>query len=107
MPKNKNNKAIWSTRIKKNTTSTFKKVGSSIDIDKRLFREDIQGSIVHTEMLFKQKIISFKIKNKIVWGLNRIQNEILKGKFIFRRAVELLMSNFRFPPIKIFCCIVL
>ena len=52
MSKNKNNKAIWSTRIKKNTTSTFKKVGSSISIDKRLFKEDIQGSMVHAEMLF-------------------------------------------------------
>ena len=83
MSKNKNNKAIWSTRIKKNTASTFKKVGSSINIDKRLFKEDIQGSIVHAEMLFKQKIISFKIKNKIIWGLNKIQNEILKGKFDF------------------------
>ncbi len=93
MSKNKNNKAIWSTRIKKNTTSTFKKVGSSIDIDKRLFREDIQGSIVHTEMLFRQKIISFKIKNKIVWGLNRIQNEILKGKFIFRTDLEDIHMN--------------
>ena len=57
MSKIKNKKAIWSTRIKNNTTSTYKKVGSSINVDKRLFAEDIQGSIVHTEMLFKQKII--------------------------------------------------
>ncbi len=78
MVKNKNNKAIWGTRIKKDTSSIFKKVGSSIDVDKKLFREDIEGSIAHVEMLFKQKIISFKIKNKIVWGLNRIRNEIVK-----------------------------
>ena len=83
MVKNKNNKAIWGTRIKKDTSSIFKKVGSSIDVDKRLFREDIEGSIVHVEMLFKQKIISFKIKNKIVWGLNKIRNEILKKKIYF------------------------
>ena len=70
MAQNKNNKAIWNTRIKKDTSSIFKKFGSSIDVDKRLFKEDIQGSIVHVDMLFKQKIISFKIKNKIVWGLN-------------------------------------
>ena len=93
MSKNKNNKAIWSTRIKKNTTSIFKKVGSSINTDKRLFKEDIQGSIAHTEMLFKQKIISFKIKNKIIWGLNKIQNEILKGKFIFRTDLEDIHMN--------------
>ena len=52
MVQNKNNKAIWNIRIKKDTSSIFKKVGSSINIDKRLFKEDIQGSIVHVEMLF-------------------------------------------------------
>ena len=81
MVQNKNNKAIWNTRIKKDTSIIFKKFGNSIDVDKRLFREDIQGSIAHVEMLFKQKIIPFKIKNKIVWGLNRIRNEIIKKKF--------------------------
>ena len=58
MAKNKNNQAIWNTRIKKNVSSLFQKVGNSIDIDKRLYKEDIQGSIAHVEMLFKQKIIS-------------------------------------------------
>ena len=78
MVKNKNNKAIWNTRIKKDTSPVFQKVGSSINVDKRLFKEDIQGSIAHVEMLFKQKIISFKIKNKIIWGLIKIKNEIIK-----------------------------
>ena len=40
----------------------FKKIGSSIDIDKRLYREDIMCSIAHVEMLFKQKIVTFKVK---------------------------------------------
>ena len=93
MAQNKNNKAIWNTRIKKNTSSIFKKVGSSIDVDKRLFKEDIQGSIAHVEMLFKQKIISFKIKNKIIWGLNRIRNEIIKKKFNFNSNLEDIHMN--------------
>ena len=93
MAQNKNNKAIWNTRIKKNTSSIFKKVGSSIDVDKRLFKEDIQGSIAHVEMLFKQKIISFKIKNKIIWGLNRIKNEIVKKKFNFNSNLEDIHMN--------------
>ena len=93
MAQNKNNKAIWNTRIKKDTSSIFKKVGSSINIDKRLFKEDIQGSIVHVEMLFKQKIISFKIKNKIIWGLNRIRNEIIKKKFNFNSNLEDIHMN--------------
>ena len=93
MVQNKNNKAIWGTRIKKDTSSIFKKVGSSIDVDKRLFKEDIQGSIAHVEMLFKQKIISFKIKNKITWGLNRIRNEIIKKKFNFNPELEDIHMN--------------
>ena len=68
MSKNKKNNPIWSERIKKNGNSLFKKVGNSLNVDKRLFREDIEGSHAHVEMLFKQKIISFKIKNKIIWG---------------------------------------
>ena len=83
MRQNKNNKAIWGSRIAKKTSSTFQKVGSSINIDKRLFNEDISASIAHVEMLSKQKIISFKVKNKIVWGLNKIRNEIIKKKIYF------------------------
>ena len=93
MRKNKNNQAIWNTRIKKKTSSIFQKVGSSLNIDKRLFKEDIEASIAHVEMLFKQKIISFKIKNKIIWGLNKIRNEIIKKKFIFNPEYEDIHMN--------------
>jgi len=88
MSQNKNNKTIWSTRITKDTSSIFQKAGSSLSVDKRLFKEDIAGSIAHVEMLFKQKIINFKIKNKIIWGLNKIRNEIIKKKFIFNPKYE-------------------
>ena len=93
MGRNKNNQPIWNTRIKNDSNNLFKKVGGSISIDKRLFREDIEASIVHVEMLFKQKIINFKIKNKIVWGLNRIKNEIIKKKFIFDSKLEDIHMN--------------
>ena len=88
MSQNKNNKTVWSARITKDTSSIFQKVGSSLSVDKRLFKEDIAGSIAHVEMLFKQKIITFKIKNKIIWGLNKIRNEIIKKKFIFNLKHE-------------------
>ena len=85
MEKNKNNKAIWGSRIKKDASTLFQKVGNSINVDKKLFKEDILGSIVHVEMLFKQKIISFKVKNKIIYGLKKIEKEILKNKFEYNR----------------------
>ena len=93
MSKNKNNQAIWSTRIKKDASSIFKNVGNSINIDKKLYKEDIMSSIVHVEMLFRQKIISFKIKNKIIYGLNKIQQEIFKNKFKFNKEYEDIHMN--------------
>ena len=93
MTKNKNNRAIWDSRIKKNTSNLFQKVGSSIEIDKRLYKEDIAGSIAHVEMLFKQKIINFKIKNKIIYGLNKIKNEISNKKFDFNKKYEDIHIN--------------
>ena len=53
MTKNKYNQAIWSRRIKKNTSLLFQEIGSSIDIDKRLYKEDIKGSLANVEMLNK------------------------------------------------------
>ncbi len=93
MTKNKNNKTIWNTRIKGKSSSLFQKIGSSIEIDKRLYKEDITGSIAHVEMLFKQKIISFKIKNKIIFGLNKIEKEISNGKFEFNKIYEDIHMN--------------
>ena len=93
MAKNKNNQAIWNTRIKKKASTLFAKVGSSIDIDKRLYKEDIRGSIVHVEMLFKQKIISFKVKNKIIYGLQKIEKQISKNNFEFNKKYEDIHMN--------------
>ena len=88
MTTKKNNKAVWNTRIKKKTSSLFQKIGSSLAIDKQLYKEDIVGSKAHVEMLFKQKIISFKIKNKIIYGLDKIEKEIKNNKFIFKNEYE-------------------
>ena len=93
MSKNKNNQPIWKIRIKKNTSSLFQKVANSIDIDKKLYKEDIIGSIVHVEMLFRQKIISFKIKNKIIYGLKKIEKEIIKKKFEYNKQYEDIHMN--------------
>ncbi len=93
MTKNKNNHAIWASRIKKGPSSIFQKVGSSIDIDKKLYKEDILGSVTHVEMLFRQKIISFKVKNKIIYGLKKIEKEIFKNKFEFSNKYEDIHMN--------------
>ena len=85
--KNKN-KTVWGTRFNNATSKIFEKIGASIDIDKRLYEEDILGSIVHTQMLAKQKIISRERGNKIINGLKKIRNEIKKNKFKFNKKYE-------------------
>jgi len=90
--KNKN-KAVWGTRFNNATSKIFEKIGASIDIDKRLFEEDIIGSIVHAQMLIKQKIIDKKKGNKIINGLKKIRNEIRKNKFNFNKKYEDIHLN--------------
>jgi len=90
--KNKN-KTVWSTRFNNATSKIFEKIGASIDIDKRLYEEDILGSIVHTQMLIKQKIINRKRGNKIINGLKKIRNEIKKNKFKFNKKYEDIHLN--------------
>ena len=93
MIKNKYNQAVWSKRIKKKPSLLFQEIGSSIDVDKRLFKEDIMGSLVHIEMLSKQKIITSKIKKKISKGLKKIEKEILQKKFFFNKKHEDIHMN--------------
>ena len=87
------NKAVWGVRFNNATSKIFEKIGASIDIDKRLFEEDIFGSIVHTQMLVKQKIINKKRGNKIIGGLKKIREEIRKHKFNFNKKYEDIHQN--------------
>jgi len=90
--KNKN-KAVWGTRFNNSTSKIFEKIGASIDVDKRLFEEDIFGSIVHTQMLIKQKIIDPKKGTKIIKGLKKIKTEIIKNKFNYNKKYEDIHLN--------------
>ena len=90
--KNKN-KTVWGARFNNATSKIFEKIGASIDIDKRLYEEDILGSIVHTQMLTKQKIINRERGNKIISGLKKIRSEIRKNKFKFNKKYEDIHLN--------------
>ena len=89
----KKNKAVWGSRFKNSTSKIFESIGSSIDVDKRLFKEDIFASIVHAQMLVKQKIIDKKKGIKIINGLRKIEKEIEKNKFNFKKKYEDIHLN--------------
>ena len=90
---NKKNTVFWGVRFKEKTSDLIQNSGSSIDIDKRLYNEDIKASIVHTNMLSKQKIISKKSAKKIIQGLKKIHKEIKYNKFKFKKKYEDIHLN--------------
>ena len=90
--KNKN-KTVWSNRFSKGNSRNFQRIGSSINIDKRLYKEDIFASIIHAQMLVKQKIIPIKDGAKIIKGLKKIEKEIEKNRFKFREKFEDIHLN--------------
>jgi argininosuccinate lyase len=66
---------------------------ASIDIDRRLYRHDIAGSIAHAKMLARQRIIPTRDARKIVHGLKAIEGEIDRGVFPFSSTDEDIHMN--------------
>jgi len=87
------NKTVWAHRFSKTNSRNFQRIGSSINVDKRLYNQDIQASIVHVQMLVKQKIIPKKDGKKIINGLKKIKREIDKNKFKFKEKFEDIHQN--------------
>ena len=87
------NKTVWSGRFKNSTSKSFQRIGASINVDKRLYEQDIFASKIHTQMLIKKKIIPAKEGKKIIKGLDKIKGQIRKGKFKFREKFEDIHLN--------------
>jgi len=86
-------KTVWSKRFKGKTSKSFQRIGSSINVDKRLYKQDIFASTVHTQMLIKQKIIPINDGKKIISGLKKIKFLIDKNKFVFEEKYEDIHLN--------------
>ncbi|OGN97629.1 MAG: argininosuccinate lyase [Chloroflexi bacterium RBG_13_51_36] len=67
--------------------------GASIPFDRRLYRQDIEGSIAHARMLAKQEIIAGGEAAVIIKGLDSIRKEIERGRFQFRTELEDIHMN--------------
>ena len=79
--------------LKKRPSKLLEKINSSIDIDSRLYKEDIQGSIAHATMLIKTNIISLNEGRKIIVSLKEILQNIEKGKVRFDKKYEDIHMN--------------
>lgn len=84
---------LWGGRFSKNTNELVDAFNASIDFDKRLYHEDIRGSIAHASMLAKCGIIPVEDGEKIVAGLKDILKDIEAGNFKFEVALEDIHMN--------------
>ena len=70
---------LWSGRFTKPSNSLSNDFNASIDIDKRMWKQDIKGSIAHAKMLAKQGILSAADEELIVSGLESICGDLEAG----------------------------
>lgn len=91
--KQKLSNQMWGGRFEEKPSSLMQQINQSISFDKKLYRQDISGSIAHAKMLAKVKIINESEKNKIVKGLQQIKNEIESAKFNFSIELEDIHLN--------------
>ncbi|HVB14906.1 MAG TPA: lyase family protein, partial [Stellaceae bacterium] len=71
----------------------MRRINASIDFDKRLYAEDIAGSLAHCAMLVAQNIVSPEDGAAIAEGLAQIRGEIEAGRFVFSEANEDIHLN--------------
>ncbi|MEM9728552.1 MAG: argininosuccinate lyase [Myxococcota bacterium] len=74
-------KKAWGGRFEEELDAIAARFSASVDVDKRLAPEDVQGSIAHVRMLEKQGILSADDAGKIVKGLENILATIERGEF--------------------------
>ena len=84
---------MWGGRFSQGPSAIMQEINASIDFDKRMYAQDIIGSIAHAKMLAKQGIISEKDKDDILEGLNSIKSEIESGNFEFSAVLEDIHMN--------------
>jgi argininosuccinate lyase len=84
---------MWGGRFAAKPSDIMKDINASIDVDKRLWRQDIEGSLAHASMLTKQGILSEKDGADIAKGLNAIAAEIEAGQFVFSKDLEDIHLN--------------
>jgi len=84
---------LWGGRFQKDTDQLVEEFNSSISFDQRLYKQDIQGSIAHVQMLAAQGIIAPAEAEQIVAGLQEIRQEIEKGEFVFDVGAEDIHMN--------------
>ncbi len=84
---------MWGGRFASGPAAIMEAINASIDFDRKLYAQDIRGSLAHSEMLAETGIISAADQEKIAHGLNTILKEIETGAFAFSKKLEDIHMN--------------
>ncbi|MFH1488912.1 MAG: argininosuccinate lyase [Pseudomonadota bacterium] len=79
---------VWGGRFRENTDEIVDRFNASITFDRRLYSQDIEGSIAHCRMLAAQEIISSEDASRIIEALAEIKREMDRGDFVFDESHE-------------------
>lgn len=90
---NSTSNKMWGGRFASGPDAIMEEINASIDFDKALYNEDIDGSIAHATMLAEKAIISKEDAGSIIEGLTTIRREIEAGDFAFSRQLEDIHMN--------------
>ena len=93
MSEKKASNEMWGGRFASGPAAIMEAINASIGFDKKLYAEDIAGSLAHSKMLAEQGIIARADQEKIAHGLNTILSEIEAGTFAFSTKLEDIHMN--------------
>src|SRR6187549_317827 len=84
---------MWGGRYALGPAEIMEKINASIGFDRKLYAQDIAGSVAHADMLVARGILSAKDGRAIKQGLARVKAEIEQGKFKFSTKLEDIHFN--------------
>jgi argininosuccinate lyase len=84
---------MWGGRFASGPSAIMEEINASIGYDRKLYAQDIAGSLAHAAMLADTGIITTEDRDKIAQGLNTILSEIEAGSFTFSRKLEDIHMN--------------
>ncbi len=93
MSDEKTSNRMWGGRFATGPAAIMEAINASIGFDRKLYRQDIEGSLAHSAMLAEKGIISVKDQEEIARGLNTILSEIEAGRFEFSTRLEDIHMN--------------
>tara|TARA_B110000858_G_scaffold198538_1_gene266501 strand:+ start:19766 stop:21163 length:1398 start_codon:yes stop_codon:yes gene_type:complete len=93
MSKNKDQNTLWGGRFTEATDVFVQRFTASVDFDRRLFQQDIDGSVAHAKMLAKAGILTADEMSQILDGLESIRQDIVEDKFEWSVELEDVHMN--------------